>query len=174
MSGIARAVGITKPAIYHHFGSKEELFRAVLTFFFEEMKQWSMARFRNCRSLHELLRSLFESLGSFAEVPAGVLPDEKGKANYSMLELILAASKKDPAIRRKIEDVSSQSRSAIKNELVNAQRKGEIRDDIDCDTLALQIHAMIEGGSLIGILDRSIDIEAIGAKMFSNLWRMLM
>lgn len=173
MNRIARAVGITKPAIYHHFTSKEELFRDVLTFFFEEMKQWSLARFKSCGSLHELLHSLFRSLGSFAEVPSGLLREQTAKPTYSMLELILAASKKDPQIQKKIEDVSAHSRAAIRNELINAQRKGEMREDIDCETLALQIHATIEGVSLIATVDRSIDIDAVGERIFDNLWKML-
>jgi AcrR family transcriptional regulator len=173
MNRIAQAVGITKPAIYHHFSGKEELFRDVLAFFFEEMKQWSMARFKSCKSLHELLHSLFRSLGSFGEVPSDLLLEQTAKPTYSMLELILAASKKDPEIQKKIEDVSAQSRAAIGNELINAQREGEIREDIDCEALALQIHATIEGVSLIASVDRSIDIDAVGEKMFGNLWRML-
>ena len=64
LNQIAREVGITKPAIYHHFKNKDELFHEVLTFFFEEMGKWSSRQFADCKNLEELLSAFMKSLKS--------------------------------------------------------------------------------------------------------------
>ncbi len=173
LNDIAGEVGITKPAIYHHFKSKDQLFHEVLSFFFEEMGKWSKSRFGSCETLKELLKAFFLSLKSFKEVADILLGKPKKKTSYSFLELFLTASKKDPSIQKRIENGFLQSRKLLKDELLKAQKNGEIRDDIDCETLAFQIHALIEGTGLISYLDKSINIEAIGQQMFKDIWTML-
>ena len=173
LNQIAREVGITKPAIYHHFKNKDELIHEVLSLFFEEMGKWSRARFESCKTLKELLKAFFQSLKSFKEVAHVLLGKEEESTPYSFLELLLAASKKEPTIQKRIEDGFLQSREFLKEKLLEAQEKGEIRKDIDCEIYAFQIHAIIEGTGLISYLDKSIGIETIGKQMFNNIWKML-
>ncbi len=173
MNDIAREVGITKPAIYHHFKNKDQLFHQVLTLFFEEMGKWSRYRFESCKTLKALLKAFFQSLKSFKEVADILLGKPKKKTSYSFLELFLTASKKDPTIQKRIEDGFLLTRQFLKDELLKAQKKGEIREDINCEIYAFQIHAIIEGTGLISYLDKSVNIETIGEKMFNNIWKML-
>ena len=173
LNDIAREVGISKPAIYHYFKNKDELIHEVLTLFFEEMGKWSKSRFESCETLKDLLRAFFQSLKSFHEVADILLGERKRKVSYSFLEFFLAASRKDPSIRKRIEDGFLLTRGFLKDRLLKAQKKGEIRKDIDCETFAFQIHALIEGTGLISYLDKSVDIETIGDKMFDNIWKML-
>ena len=173
LNDIAREVGISKPAIYHYFKNKDELIHQVLTLFFEEMRKWSKSRFESCETLKDLLRAFFQSLKSFREVAGILLGERKKKVSYSFLELFLATSRKDPSIRKRIEEGFLLTRKFLKDQLVRAQRSGEIRKDIDCETFAFQIHALIEGTGLISYLDKSVDIETIGDRMFSNIWKML-
>ncbi len=173
MNHIASEVGITKPAIYHHFKNKDQLFHEVLSLFFREMGRWSKSRFESCKTLKELLRAFFGSLESFREVAEILLGKQKGKARYSFLELFLAASRKDPALRTRIEEGFLKTRGFLKEELLKAQRRGEIRKDVDCEVLALQIHALIEGTGVISYLDKTVDLEITGERMFDNVWKML-
>lgn len=173
LNDIARQVGISKPAIYHHFKNKDELFHGVLSFFFEEMAKWSKSRFESCKTLRELLKAFFQSLTSFREVADTIFGKQGKNAPYSFLELLLTASKRHPGIQKRIEQGFLMTRRFLKEELVKAQRKGEIRGDIDCETFAFQIHALIEGTGLISYLDKSVDMDAIGEKMFANIWKML-
>jgi len=173
LNQIAQEVGITKPAIYHHFKNKDQLFHEVLTFFFEEMGNWSSRQFQDCENLKELLRAFMKSLKSFREVTHILLGKEKEDASYSFIELLLAASKRDPSIQKRIEKGFLISRQRLTEELIEAQKKGEIRSDIDCEVFAYQIHAVIEGTGLISYLDKSIDIETIGKQLFENIWKML-
>lgn len=173
LNQIAQKVGISKPAIYHHFKNKDELFHEVLSLFFYEMGRWSKSRFQSCKTLKELLRAFFGSLASFTEVADLLLGKPKRKTQYSFLELFLAASRKDPAIRRRMEEGFLQTRKFLKEELFKAQRRGEIRKDVDCEMLAFQIHALIEGTGVISYLDKTVDLEKIGEEMFANTWKML-
>lgn len=173
LNDIAREVGITKPAIYHHFKNKAQLFHQVLTLFFEEMGKWSSSRFGSCKNLRDLLKAFFQSLRSFNEVAGILLGQKKHKAPYSFLELFLAASKRDPSIQKRIENGFLLTRKFLEKKLREAQKKGEIRSDLDCEALAFEIHALIEGTGLISYLDKSINIENMGEMMFDHIWKML-
>ncbi|MGB8657422.1 MAG: TetR/AcrR family transcriptional regulator [Candidatus Zixiibacteriota bacterium] len=173
LNHIAREVGITKPAIYHHFKNKDQLFHQVLTLFFEEMSRWSLSRFGSCRTLRDLLKAYFQSLRSFRDVAGILLGQPARQAPYSFLELFLAASKKDPSIQKRIENGFLVTRRFLKKRLLEAQKRGEIRSDVDCEVLAFEIHALIEGTGLISYLDKSVNVERIGERMFTHLWKML-
>lgn len=173
LNDIARQVGISKPAIYHHFKNKDELFHGVLSLFFEEMGKWSKSRFESCKTLKELLKAFFQSLTSFREAADTILGKQRKDAAYSFLELLLTATKRDPGIQKRIEQGFLMTRKFLKDELAKAQKRGEIRRDIDCETLAFQIHALIEGTGVISYLDKSVEVETIGNKMFNNVWKML-
>ncbi len=173
LNDIAREVGISKPAIYHHFRNKDELFHQVLTFFFEEMGKWSSQRFAQCKNMKDLLRAFFQSLTSFRDVADTLLGEQKKKAAYSFLELFINASRRNPDVQRRIEQGFRLTRRFLKEALKKAQKQGEIRSDVDCENLAFQIHALIEGAGLISYLDKSVDMETIGEKMFNNIWKML-
>ncbi len=173
MNRIADRVGITKPAIYHHFASKDELVHEVLSFFLAGMQEWSVARFAHCRSLKDLLRALLESMGSYREVAASLLGEVEGESPYDFLRFLLAASERDPGIRKRIEETMIHSRRAIEGELAKAQQRGEIRGDIDCEDYSFQLHALIEGTTLISFLDTTVDTEEVGRRMFENVWKML-
>lgn len=173
LNDIAGAVGITKPAIYHHFDSKEGLLQAVLSLFFEEMGEWSSKRFGSCRTLREFLETTFSSIGAFQQVADILLGEERGETPYSVLELFLTASKKDPAFRKRLEDGFVRTRGVIAAKLREAQGRAEIRSDVDCETVAFGIHALIEGTGLIAYIDKSVDVEAIGRAMFEGIWRLI-
>ncbi len=169
----SRQVRISKPAIYHHFKNKDELFHGVLSLFFEEMGKWSKSRFESCKTLRELLTAFFQFPISCREVADTLFGKNKKNASYSFLELLLTASKRDPGIQKRIEQGFLMTRKFLKDGLVKAQKRGEIRGDIDCQMLAFQIHALIEGTGVISYLDKSVDMETIGEKMFNNVWKML-
>ena len=58
MREIAEAAGVTKPAIYYHYGSKEELFRAVVHWCFERSMQTLEPAFQDRGDLRPRLKKL--------------------------------------------------------------------------------------------------------------------
>jgi AcrR family transcriptional regulator len=173
LSDIATAVGITKPAIYHHFGGKDEVLQAVLTLFFDEMGRWSAERFASCGTLREFLEAVFSSVGAFHRMADVLLGEERGETPDGVLELFLTASRKDPAFRRRLGAGFVRTRGALASRLREAQERGEVRREIDCETLAFQIHAVIEGAGLLAAIDDSIDLEVIGRSMFETAWNLI-
>jgi AcrR family transcriptional regulator len=173
LNDIADEVGLTKPAIYHHYESKDALFHEVLTLFFDGMKEWSAARLRPCTTLEDLMRTMLTSIGRFRDVADILLEKDTAGTPYSFTELFLTASRRDPDVRRRIEQGFADTRRLISERICAAQENGEIRSDIDSEIAALELHAVIEGVSLLSQMDHTIDIDAVGARLFENTWRML-
>ena len=173
LNDIAGAVGITKPAIYYHFENKDELFNDVLSLFFERMGEWSASRFRGCDTARALLSALLSSIGSFKGAADILLEREPSDTPYNLIELFLAAGRRDPTIRGRIGAGFVETRRRLSAKLAEAQRAGEIRDDVDCDAVALLIHAAIEGATLISYHDETVDVHDVGGPMFDLVWRLL-
>jgi AcrR family transcriptional regulator len=173
LQDIADRVGITKPAIYYHFENKAQLSHEVLSLFFEKMGEWSASRFRGCDTAHDLLKALLTSVDSFKGAADIMLEREPAETAYSLLELFLAAGRRDDAVRRRIGAGFAESRRRLAASLADAQRAGEIRGDVDCDTLSFMVHAVIEGATLISYLDESVDVETAGGPVFDLVWRLL-
>jgi AcrR family transcriptional regulator len=173
LQDIAARVGITKPAIYYHFDGKDQLFHAVVSLFFERMGEWSASQFRGCDTAHALLSALLSSIGSFKGAADILLDREPSDTAYNLIELFLAAGRRDPAIRGRIGAGFVESRRRLSAKLEEAQDAGEIRDDVDCDAVALLIHAAIEGTTLISYHDETVDVQEVGGPMFDLVWRLL-
>lgn len=173
LNDIAREVGISKPGVYHYFASKDALFREVLSYFMHEMKKWSIAHFQSCESLRDFLQAIFTSLKSPKEVIENIMGETQEGTPYSFLEILLSASKKDPSIKAMISQGYNETREHIKAMLLDAQQKGEVRADIDCEAFAFKVIALHEGISFVCSFDDSVDIDTIGEKIFNNIWKML-
>jgi AcrR family transcriptional regulator len=173
MREISTEAGVTKGGIYHHFKSKEDLFRQALSFITAEMEKWSLARFKSVRTAKGLVRTLFGSIKSMREAFAGIVNEDHGPHQYSFLEVLINAARRDEGIRQEMETIYSRTRRNMRSVFARAQRKGEIRPDIDCGALALEINAVMEGILLLGILDRSINLDTVGTRLSRNIWRMV-
>jgi AcrR family transcriptional regulator len=173
MNEIAARTGVTKGGIYHYFESKEHLFREALGYITERMKKWSNSQFRSVSSAKDLLAALFSSIGSMNMAFSRIAGESTGQHPYSFLEILINAARKDEGVKREMEAIYSQTRENITKILLHAREEGEIRDDIDCQALAFQINALIEGTVLLSVLDETFDLEAIGELMYRNIWRMI-
>ncbi|KPJ61462.1 MAG: hypothetical protein AMJ46_01905 [Latescibacteria bacterium DG_63] len=171
MKEIARQAGVTKGGIYHYFESKEHLFREALSFITEQMKEWSIFQFRSVSSARDLLAELFGSIRSMSEAFAGIVGETGVHQPYSFLEILVNAARRDEGVKREMASIYSLTRQNVANVLLRAQREGEIRSDIDCETLSFQINAVIEGTLLLSVLDATVDLDTIGDEMYRNIWR---
>ena len=170
---IALGTGITKGGIYHYFESKEHLFREVLAFVTARMEKWSSSQFRSVSSASDLLASLFGSIESMRKAFADIVGENSGHHPYSFVEILVNAASREKGVRREIEAIYSHTRKNIANLLLRAQEKGEIRSDINCEVLAFEINALIEGTLLLSALDETVDLDTIGDRMYRNIWTMI-
>ena len=173
LNEIAYETGITKGGIYHYFVSKEQLFQEVLSWITRQMGEWSRSYFQSCDSIKDLLRFLFGSIKTMNDTFTSIVGDKESQSPYSFLEILIYAIRNDNDIRKKMESIYSHTRKNIKNQLLQAQKKGEIRSDIDCEILSFEINALIEGTILLSMLDESVDLETIGERLYQNIWKMI-
>jgi len=174
MSHIAKKVGISKPAIYHHFKNKDEMIDAVLDFFTEKMSLWSKNYFRECKSSKDFFKKSFQAIPIFKNVENILLDSNENTVfKYSYNEFLMTLAKYSPKYKERISQDTVKTRFFSSNLIKNAQQFGEIRDDISADDLALLEHSIIEGMAFIGEIDSDFDIDLASEKLFNLFWRLI-
>lgn len=150
-------LGISKGGFYHHYPSKEALFLAVVE---EALAKWSNSvssiTANTSLSVEARLRQLFAS------------PLERTGSYYGLLqegfrELTYVRTRSSGFIRellRQCEDL-----------LLEGQRRGEVREFLDCEAWAFQIAATIEGASLLASLGSVNGVKEHLQRCFENTWR---
>ena len=170
---VASEAGVTKGGIYHYFESKEELFAEAVAFLTRGMREWSASRFGSIATAREALAALLGSARPMADAFAELVGEDRGSHAHSFLSVLLDAARRSEAVRRRMAGVYAETRANLERLLTDAQERREIRGDIDCATLALEINAFMEGILLLAELDDSIDLDAVGERVFRNLWTMI-
>ncbi|MBD3348929.1 MAG: TetR family transcriptional regulator [Candidatus Eisenbacteria bacterium] len=170
---VADQAGVTKGGIYHYFESKEELFSEAVAFLTEGMREWSAARFGSIDSTKETLAAILSSGKPMADAFAELVGEDRGTHAHSFVGVLLDAARGSEAVRRRMSAVYAETRENLERLLTDAQERGEIRGDIDCAALALEINAFMEGILLLACLDEAIDLGAAGERVFRNLWTMI-
>jgi len=170
---VARQAGVTKGGIYHYFESKEQLFGEALALTAAEMQKWSASRFGSVRSAKDMIEAILGSARPMAEAFSGIVGQDAAQHPYSFLEILVNAARKSETVRREMEAIYSQTRENMKRLLLKAQETGEIRGDIDCAALALEINALMEGILLLSVLDETVDLDTVGDRIARNMWTMI-
>lgn len=149
---IADAVGLSPAGLLHYFGTKEQLFVEIL----------------RARDAHDFAgpadADFFESFLAVirhnAEVPGLV-------QLYTQLQAAVA-DVEHPA-RAFFLDRTAAVHEAAREEFVEAQRKGLIRDDLDPEWIIRAGHALADGLQNAWMLDPSIDMAADVEQFFALL-----
>jgi AcrR family transcriptional regulator len=170
---VARQAGVTKGAIYHYFESKEELFAEAVSYLTQGMREWSAVRFGSIGSTKEALAAILGSAKPMADAFAELVGEDHGTHAHSFVGVLVDAARRSEAVRRRMATVYAETRQNLERLLIDAQERREIRDDIDCATLALQINAFMEGLLLLARLDDGLDLDDVGERVFRNLWTMI-
>lgn len=140
---IADAVALSPAGLLHYFGSKEELFVAILAA--------RDARDEDRVVSDDIVEGLLEIVGRNTAVPGLV-----------QLYAQLAAEAADPEhpARSFFQQRTTRLEGYAIAELEAAQRAGRIRDDLDPAWIIRSVHAMADGLQTAWLLDRSIDMAA--------------
>jgi AcrR family transcriptional regulator len=152
LASIATAAGMTTAGLLHHFPSKEQLLIAVLV----ERDRSDGARYhlRGFQGLAALDR-LVELVGYNSQVP--------GLVRAFTVLMGEAVGEGHPA-REWFEQRYPRRRDNIASALRAGIDSGEIRADIDCDALAAEIIAMMDGLQVHWLLNPDqIDLAAVFA-----------
>ena len=140
---IMEVTNLSKGAIYHHFGSKEEIYFATIETYYINLLQSSGFEeltddFRqNIELIYHFAANLFSSVETLTK---------KGLdfpiRNFFSFQL---NSENNEVIREKIRSTVLEYRSVVKSIIDGGIENKQIRTDIDVEAVTLQIIGMIEG-----------------------------
>lgn len=173
MNEIAGNVGITKPAVYHHFKSKEELAINVIDYFEQKVTAWNREQTKNLQTFPEFLHFFITSIPIFRKIEDVIL--DKSMSNEISMgfnDLILSLSKQNETVKNKINTIFHNTQNALKIRIENAQNNNLIRSDLNAGTVAIIIHSIIEGMGMIGNFEEEEQVE-IYQKIYDELMKIL-
>lgn len=140
---IADAAGLSPAGLLHYFGTKEELFVAILA-----------ARDERDMSEHAekgFIDAFLAVIRHNAEVPGLV-------QLYS--RLAADASDPDHPAHTFFRDRTSRLELLARSEIIAAQERGELRSDLDADWIMRTLHALADGLQSAWMLDPTIDMAS--------------
>lgn len=173
MQDVATEVGISKPAIYHHFKNKDEVIEGVMNTFSEKTKAMMKDYYSNTNDYEKSLETYFYLIPTFKNIEEILLDEKKCEIKHTFNEFLLSISRYNLKFKKRIsKDIIGAIDKKVK---INkkAQREGIIRENIDPRTLALMIHAIVEGLSFIYEIIPDDDMEENIKKVFELFWNLI-
>jgi len=170
LNEIAGALNITKGGIYHYFESKDDLFKESVSYLLDIVDQQASDSIELGIPLKKLLKSFF-----LLDDVAGLYSQMTGLdilGDYSdIVYLLFSVLKKFPEMRSKQERIYARYMMGMEMLFRDAQKRGEIRRDLDPEGLAFELTAFVEGGMLISSVSSGLDGNRLGTKVFDNFWK---
>ena len=147
---IADRVGVSAPAILHHFGSKAELLVAVLAEVDRRHLDSGAAVFEPGGL--ETIRRLRRFAESMAQAP-----------QVSAIHLLLEAEHlhDDGPVGQYLRRRARSMRSLVANAIARGQQSGEIRADVDAGAKAAEVVAYLDGAARSWLVDSDLSIVAL-------------
>lgn len=176
MQNVADVIGISKPAIYHHFKNKDMMVEAVLDYFSETMGAWSKEYYKGCKSdIKQFLKKSFEAIYIYKNVEKILLKDKDNidSLKYTYNEFLLTISKYSDKYKDRISQDTMRYRTVSESIFRKAQQKGIINSKFSPANLAMMNHSLIEGLSFITEVDSTIDVKKESKKLFEMFLEMI-
>lgn len=144
---IAEAIGTSHTALLHHFGSKDELLKAVLV--------------RRLEREGPIRAQLVAELGFLDAVPQ-IMRHNATVPGLIQLDSVLRAESLTPGhvAHDFIATEQAEFLAAVRAELDREQASGHLRAGLDLDLTARLITALVEGVQLAWLSDPSVDMAA--------------
>ena len=164
LAAIAQKIGVTVPAITHHFGTKHNLFVEVVGIT-DQIDETRLTPSEARNGLEQL---------SGMRAWAGLLTSDPGLANLTRLSLVMRTEAMDvdyPAHDHFVER-DRYLRGRTIQVIEAGQRDGSIRPDVDPFTSTVEILAFVQGAVRQWLLDpESIDLVGVFDQYFDRIMR---
>lgn len=170
LNTIAAEVGVSKPALYHHFPNKTALFREVIEYFFSLMQQWSQQHNANVSGFRDFLERQLGRMHTSAQFIADALGAEVAIPPFAVMELLLQAGKADPEIIARMAAGYAMTRANFTHFIAAEQEAGIVDASIDAEALSMMLLATIEGLGLQARFDPSLNMEERGSAIAQQIW----
>lgn len=155
LSDIMGATGLEKGGIYNHFGSKEDLMRQAFLYAIKSIESRYSVLLEDRRDSRSRLFAVLEVFESFATDPLI-------KGGCPMLNAAIEADDALPALRPSVRRALEGWRTAIKGILERGIARGELRRDIDPESLSSVMLASLEGAVMLSKMYRdSVHIDRV-------------
>jgi TetR/AcrR family transcriptional repressor of nem operon len=147
VSDIMRETGLRKGGIYNHFQSKDELVLAAFDYAIQQVSK------RYAQAI-EGKRTALEQLIAIISVYDNIIEDPPLKGGCPLLNTAVESDDTDihPALREKAREAMDRWLRFIRITINKGIKQGEIRDQIDVDSVATFILSTIEGGVMVSKL----------------------
>ena len=129
IKNLAKKIGITEPAIYRHYDSKIDILIAVLELFKQNTEQVFEKELNNDSKAMDKIEHLFtKHFASFSAMP-------------SLVSVIFSEEifRNEPVLIDKISEVIDKNDKILTTIIVDGQKTGEIRTDIEANYLSIII-----------------------------------
>jgi len=155
ISEITDATGLTKGAIYKHFGSKKKLEEEALVYLSNTMFGYMRQRIKEQQTAGDKLRSLFAFFELYISKPPV-------KGGCPLLNVAVEADDAHPGLRKKARGMLDLLKQTVNTLLDNGIRYGQIKPSIDKAYYATIIIASLEGAIMMSKLNHNDnDIKVI-------------
>ncbi len=161
---------ISKGGIYHYFKNKEGLFIEAIDYLFDKFEDIERSIYSDSTNLKQILKTYFDSLSNISEILGAMTGSDNIDVNNFYM-LMTNAFIKFPQIREKHGELHLKNQELLVEIIKKAQQGGQVKDNIDCETMAFMINALAEGTMIYHIMTDRIDLKEKGEKIFKNLWK---
>jgi AcrR family transcriptional regulator len=145
---LVKKTGLSKGAIYHYFGSKEDLLVAVLEFLVEATKQPVIDQPQNIVKDQETFTKLFIG-GKMAQInDFNKLMDDKS-FKLNKLLFFIEAINESPKLVELVADLGLQEKTFLQNCFVGLKNNNKLGEGKDPAILAECLYWMLQGTEMI-------------------------
>jgi TetR/AcrR family transcriptional regulator, transcriptional repressor for nem operon len=139
ISEISESIGLTKGALYHHFVNKEDLFKAVID---KYMKVIGLIDIREDITVAQFIEL---EINHLKKIVYTISIDDQSFVPVNYLSFLIDALRHYPGFAEEYELFFDEVIGKLKIILANAIKKGEVRNDLDIDLVALNIFSTTVG-----------------------------
>ena len=168
LTKIAHEVGVSEPALYHHFKDRSELVTAAYLAWYKrnlELDDPPENMLAGVTNVEEFFRTLRKALEwSYVD----------GRAHARSIRVaVLGAAQTNPALRTAINDLNREFLTSAASNIRVAQEKGWIRTDIDPTAVVYWLNGQITGRLVAEMTGGEVDMEAWNEVSFEAIFGML-
>jgi TetR/AcrR family transcriptional regulator, transcriptional repressor for nem operon len=172
MKELVKSTGLSKGAFYHYFESKEQLFLAVLEFFFTTIMVHQYEKYSR-ESFYKFYHDYANEINSYSKEYLKVFleDEEDGEFNMNYFTLAFDALKLFPEFRAKLVEEQKKELGVWTEVIKAARQKGEIRSTMLDEEIA-QLFIFSSDGVAMHMVMSGKKIEEM-VEPFMRLWERL-
>jgi AcrR family transcriptional regulator len=173
MKELVNSTGLSKGAFYHYFESKEQLFLAVLEYFFTTIMVHNYSKYSK-ETFYQFYHDYANEIKSYTRAYLREFLDEDGSdaeaGEFTMNYFTLAfdALKLFPEFRERLVIEQKEEQKIWIDVIADARAKGEIRSDMT-DTDIAQLFIFSSDGVAMHMVMAGLRVEEM-VEPFMNLW----